>query len=659
MHGEITNRPGAVSVLLSILIVVGLIGVAIPTASASLHEEENITSLSDSGWAGFGSDEKNTHRSPYDTSHVNGTVKWEFDMSNWVWSSAAISEDGTLYIGSTNGNIYALNSSNGDMLWSFQTGDGIISSPAIDQDGNIYVGSKDSYLYSLFPNGTLRWKYQTGGDIYSSPAISQTGNVYIGSDDSFFYAVSQDGELMWKYEANSWFWSSPAIADDGSVYVGSGDNNIYAFQSNGTLKWSFSTDNFVYSSPSIGPDNNIYTGSYDGKLYKIDPEGSEIWSYNTGDDIESSPSIDEAGNVYIGSNDKKLYSLYSNGTLRWSYKTQGKVVSSAALGKIDAIYFGSYDGKIYSLNRDGTERFTYDTGREIYSSPSIGPSGDVYVGSWDSNLYAFTGTTDTSTPPSADIEVWQEVDINLTIAGRPGNEITAEFYENGTLVKTLESRRTVGSPNSTISTMRVDQEENYTIKLIYNSTRKGANPVWVNISSGNGSWYRIFNNFIGEDEQELTLDISEEIFGTLGYTYHFSGANSYSPDSEIASYLWVFGDGYEASGVDVTHRYNTSGDHLVTLTVTDELGKSGSADYLLQIGGEQNGDQSEGDCDDEGANNGEQNKHKEQKQERKTERIQRLRDPMDILNFFKDHGDRTRLCYIHRAQRNIDIARIK
>jgi len=661
MCGEITKRPGAVSILLSILIIVGLLGSSMYSVSASQPGDDMITSLADNGWGGFGCDEKNTHLSSYDTSHVNGTVKWEFDMSNWVWSSAAISEDGTLYIGSTNGNLYALNSSNGDMLWSFETGDGIISSPAIDQDGNIYVGSKDTYLYSIYPDGTLRWKYKTGGDIYSSPAISPSGNVYVGSDDSFFYAVSQGGELMWKYEADSWFWSSPAIADDGTVYVGSGDNNIYSFHPNGTLKWSFSTGNFVYSSPSIGPENNIYTGSYDGELYKIDPEGDELWSYSTGDNIESSPSIDEYGNIYIGSNDKKLHSIYPNGTLRWSYKTQGEVVSSAALGDIEGIYFGSYDGKVYSLNRDGTERFIYDTGREIYSSPSIGPDGDVYVGSWDTNLYAFTGTTEPSTPPVSDIDVWQEVDVNLTIAGRPGNEIKAEFYEGQELIKTLESRRIAGKPNSTISKMGVVRDENYSVKLIYNGTKKGANPVWINISSSDGSFYRIFRNFIGDKtEDEVTIDIDNELFGTLGYTYHFSGANSYSPDSEISSYIWTFGDGNEASGASVFHRFDHPGDHLITLTVTDELGKSASSEYLLEIGEvEQDEGESEENCEGEGSNNVGENSQKEQKQESKMENQPRLGDPADILAFINAHRDRTRSRYICRAQRNIEIARVK
>ena len=38
----------------------------------------------------------------------------------------------------------------------------IYSSPAIGSDGTIYVGSDDCKLYAINSNGTLKWSYTTG-----------------------------------------------------------------------------------------------------------------------------------------------------------------------------------------------------------------------------------------------------------------------------------------------------------------------------------------------------------------------------------------------------------------------------------------------------------------------------------------------------------------
>ena len=51
----------------------------------------------------------------------NGVKLWSFTTGKRVSSSPAIA-NGVVYIGSVNGNFYALNASTGDKLWSFATG---------------------------------------------------------------------------------------------------------------------------------------------------------------------------------------------------------------------------------------------------------------------------------------------------------------------------------------------------------------------------------------------------------------------------------------------------------------------------------------------------------------------------------------------------------
>ena len=68
-------------------------------------------------------------------------------------------------------------------------------------------------------------------------------------------------------------------------------------------------------------------------------------------------------------------------------------------------------------------------------------------------------------------------------------------------------------------------------------------------------------------------------FAPLAVT--LSGAGSYDPDGNIASYEWVFGDGQTAIGVDVEHTYNDYGDFTASLTVIDDRGATAQDTIII------------------------------------------------------------------------------
>jgi PKD repeat protein len=78
----------------------------------------------------------------------DGTVKWSYSTGSSVRGSAAIGADGTICFICGNDMIYALNP-NGTMKWSYATGTAQYgaSSPAIAPDGTLYIGSWDGNLY--------------------------------------------------------------------------------------------------------------------------------------------------------------------------------------------------------------------------------------------------------------------------------------------------------------------------------------------------------------------------------------------------------------------------------------------------------------------------------------------------------------------------------
>ena len=82
------------------------------------------------------------------------------------------------------GSSAASHGQDGTMKWAFSTGSWVDSSPALGMDGTVYVGSFDSNLYAINPDGAMKWAFPTGASIWSSPAIGKDGTIYVGSDDN-------------------------------------------------------------------------------------------------------------------------------------------------------------------------------------------------------------------------------------------------------------------------------------------------------------------------------------------------------------------------------------------------------------------------------------------------------------------------------------------
>jgi PKD repeat protein len=71
----------------------------------------------------------------------------------------------------------------------------------------------------------------------------------------------------------------------------------------------------------------------------------------------------------------------------------------------------------------------------------------------------------------------------------------------------------------------------------------------------------------------------------VGDSVFFNGAGSSAAAGRtIVDYDWTFGDGGKGSGMTVSHRFRAPGSWAVTLTVTDDLGKTGTASQNVVMG---------------------------------------------------------------------------
>jgi outer membrane protein assembly factor BamB len=310
------------------------------------------------------------------------------------------------------------------LKWQFHTGGAVLSSPILDGD-TLYVGSADHKMYALdAASGTLKWAFETQGRISSSAAIAD-GIVYFESYDSYLYAVAADsGRLLWKFKtagerrfagthlhgaepaAESMpdpfdvYLSSPAVWD-GNVYFGSGDNYIYALKAkSGQLQWKFKTGDVVHASPAIA-EGILYVGSWDSYFYALDAKsGAEKWRFKGGVDpsihnqvgFQSSAAVVD-GAVYVGCRDSKLYALdAATGAKRWALDTKGSWVVGSPAARDSKVYAATSDsGLFFEIDsQTGKPSFSLDFKRwPMFSSPAV--AGDwAYIGTNEGKLVAIS-----------------------------------------------------------------------------------------------------------------------------------------------------------------------------------------------------------------------------------------------------------------------------
>ncbi len=356
----------------------------------------------------------------------NGTIRWAVDLGSPVSGSPSIADDGSILVGGFDGKVHCLNKS-GEEQWSYTTGGMVISSPLI-KDGVVYVGSLDKSLYALdLAAGTKNWSYATGSGVWSSPAVDDSGVIYFGSDDGAVYAINPDGTRKWRYATYSSILPAPALTSNGVVYIGSGDGYFYAINPDGTLKWRYETGRPIDSSAAIGPDGTIYFGTgydgSDGQLYALRPDGTERWHIDLpGGGMTGSPAVDPSGTVYFGTSDKNVYAYSSDTeppTKLWEFATGDSVASSPALGADGSVVFGSYDGKVYCLRDTTSKDLTPPTTPVVTVPSAIIVVGDPFMASWtaadpDTMVAEYTYAIGT-TSGGSDLAGWTSAGIETSM----------------------------------------------------------------------------------------------------------------------------------------------------------------------------------------------------------------------------------------------------
>ncbi len=366
-----------------------------------------------------GNDLQNSSRSLYDTSHLDGTVKWTFQADEPIdkeLNGLIIGSSETIYFVTTIhketemiGHLYSINSM-GELVWKADIADDRISAClSIGSDGNIYVPCYRGFR-SFNTKGDLRWTSENVPTVFNvySPTVAVDDFIILLSNlhDSEIYAIDINDNLLWNYDlsfngSNELQYMRRAVVGlDGIIYLGAEyvdgqtyttHGYLYAMNQHGII-WRKTMESGVLD-VVYGDNDTIYVSCMEGNIFAFNTDGDLRWSRET--DNATSIVLGQDGEIIITETGSNLAALNPNGEEIWElnlphtydYMTP---IGTCSGGIIYALSETNESSTLHAISSDHKVKWTFSFESNL-SGHAIGSDGTFYLLTSDGLLYAFGG----------------------------------------------------------------------------------------------------------------------------------------------------------------------------------------------------------------------------------------------------------------------------
>jgi outer membrane protein assembly factor BamB len=246
-----------------------------------LNSPSESSPLVDDGRVFFGSQSGTV----YALDASNGHVIWTYHAAGAVKASPSLS-GGILYFGDYSGQVQAISEQSGRRIWRSGSsgsvfGSGNFYSTAAVIYGRVFLGNTDGRVYAYdASSGRLDWAVQTGAYVYSSPAVTDAPGigptVYVGSYDGTFRAIdARSGHVSWTFNAHGRISGSATIIGDIVYFSDLATHRTYGLGiSTGRVAFKAHTGAF---DPVVADDSDMFLTGVSG-LYELAPVSSPAHS---------------------------------------------------------------------------------------------------------------------------------------------------------------------------------------------------------------------------------------------------------------------------------------------------------------------------------------------------------------------------------------------
>jgi outer membrane protein assembly factor BamB len=210
----------------------------------------------------------------------DGQLMWTFKAQDALWSSP-VSNGETVFQASMDHKLYALRASTGASIWEQDLGGTVVADLAIDDAGTVYAGTFEKEVLAVNgSNGRIQWRSNLDGWVWGGPTYSNE-IVYVADLEGILYALdANSGREIWRVSADGAITGSPLVANE-HIYVGTENGQILSVALDGRIQWTKTIEGQAYSTP-VSAGELVVFGIVEGDSIVIafDSNGNQVWSFS-------------------------------------------------------------------------------------------------------------------------------------------------------------------------------------------------------------------------------------------------------------------------------------------------------------------------------------------------------------------------------------------
>ncbi len=351
------------------------------------------------GWPTFGYDATHSGTYPASMQHseVRGHLAWQQNVGGSIFSAPVLA-NGVIYIGSTGGNLLALNATTGGIRWKHNVGQFLDDTTAVVVGRVVFVAANRTQVDALdATDGKLLWSVDTQEIIKAAPTYAN-GLLLVNAGATTLALDARTGNMRWRFHEDTDGWptqASPTVLND-TVYVAQGTKPIlYALAlQTGRQRWSYNVRERLIATPII-VGQNVIASTWNGHLFALDTgRGTLKWSYDVNralpqgmpiDGIAGSPAATK-DTIFIGTYNGDVVALNAqNGTLRWAHLLDAPILGVPAIAG-DTLYISGGHTMYALLTKNGKANWQLILG-DVRNDVALGMRR-LYVGTVEGTLYA-------------------------------------------------------------------------------------------------------------------------------------------------------------------------------------------------------------------------------------------------------------------------------
>ena len=208
----------------------------------------------------------------YGVDRTTGEARWSLQTEGPVHATPG-RHDGLAWVTGCDAVLRGVRITDGTEMLRFDSGAYTAASPAI-AEGTLYYGTFNNEVLAVDVGaGELRWRYEHPDrhfPYYASAALAGELVIAAGRDKLIHALDRETGEARWTFRARARFDASPVVAGD-RVYAGNADGRLYVLDLETGEKLSeFHAGAAIMGSPAVAGGRIVF-GTQDGTLFALGP----------------------------------------------------------------------------------------------------------------------------------------------------------------------------------------------------------------------------------------------------------------------------------------------------------------------------------------------------------------------------------------------------